>query len=123
MELKVGDMVKYQDKIVRVLQLDYKEIKLAGFGRLEKDTPNIELVESVTLPQLCDGDSVIVHDIPKIEKAYYGPNWMEEMDDYVNKVMRVSNPRKSSYSGDIVFIGGWTFQTYHLEKIKDYDII
>lgn len=38
MELKVGDMVKYQDQTVRVLQLDSgllsggQEIKLAGFG-------------------------------------------------------------------------------------------
>ena len=123
MDIKVGDIVKYQDKIVRVLQRDGGEIKLAGFGRLEKDNPHIEFVESVTLPQLCDGDSVIVHDIPKIEKAYYGPNWMEEMNRYVNKTVSVSNPHTSRYSGEVVSIGGWTFQTYHLEKIKDYDII
>lgn len=64
-----------------------------------------------------------VHDIPQMEKNYYGPSWMEEMDYYIGKTMRVSDPRKSDYSGDIVTIGGWTFQTYHLEKIEDYDII
>lgn len=123
MELKVGDIVKYQDKIVRVLQLDGGEIKLAGFGRLEKDNPHIEFVESVKLPTLCDGDNVIIHDIPQIEKNYYGPNWMKEMDSYVNKIVSIHNPHASHYSGEVVSINGWTFQTYHLEKINDFDIV
>ena len=123
MDIKVGDMVKYQDKIVRVLQLDGIEIKLAGFGRLEKDNPHIEFVESVKLPQLCDGDNVIVHDIPRIEKDYYGPNWMTEMNKYVNKTVSVSNPHTSRYSGEVVHINGWAFQTYHLEKVEDFDIV
>ena len=60
MTIKVGDMVKYQDQTVRVLQLDSgllsggQEIKLAGFGWLKRDNPNIELVKSIKLPRLHD---------------------------------------------------------------------
>ena len=130
MELKVGDMVKYQGKIVRVLQLDTKaphydgrEIKLAGFGWFRKNNPDIELVKPIKIPHLRDGDRVIVRDIPQIERDYYGTCWMESMDQYVNKTVKVSNPRKSNYSGEVVSIDGWSFQTYHLEPVPDYDIV
>ena len=130
MTIKVGDMVKYQGQTVRVLQLDTdpvhydnREIKLAGFGWFKRDNPDIELVESVKLPQFHDGDYVIVRDIPRIERDYYGTCWMPSMDKYVGKKVKVFDPRKSSYSGDVISIDGWTFQTYHLEPIHDFDMI
>lgn len=130
MELKVGDMVKYQDQTVRVLQLDTeapnydnREIKLAGFGWFGKNNPDIELVESVKLPQFRDGDYVIVRDIPRVEKDYYGTSWMPSMDKYVGKTVQVFNPHKSNYSGEVVTIDGWSFQTYHLDPVHDYDIV
>lgn len=130
MDIKVGDMVKYQDQTVRVLQLDTeapnydnREIKLAGFGWFGKNNPDIELVESVKLPQFNDGDYVIVRDIPRIEKDYYGTSWMPSMDKYVSKTVQVFNPYKSNYSGEVVTIDGWSFQTYHLEPVRDYDIV
>ena len=116
MDIKVGDMVKYQDQTVRVLQLDTeapnydnREIKLAGFGWFGKNNPDIELVESVKLP--------------RIEKDYYGTSWMPSMDKYVGKTVQVFNPYKSNYSGEVVTIDGWSFQTYHLEPVRDYDIV
>lgn len=130
MDIKVGDMVKYQGQIVRVLQLDTdpdnhdgREIKLAGFGWFKRDNLGIELVESVKLPQFNDGDYVIVRDIPRIEKDYYGTSWMPSMDKYVDKTVQVVKPRKSDYSGEVVTIDGWSFQTYHLEPVHDYDIV
>lgn len=130
MELKVGDMVKYQGQTVRVLQLDTeaphyddREIKLAGFGWFRKNNPNIELVESVKLPKLRDGDRVIVRDIPQMERDYYGTCWMESMDKYVGKTVQVFDPRESDYSGEVVSIDSWSFQTYHLEPVHDYDIV
>lgn len=130
MDIKVGDMVKYQDRTVRILQLDTeapnydnREIKLAGFGWFEKNNPDIELVESVKLPQFNDGDYVIVRDIPRIEKDYYGTSWMPSMDKYVGKTVQVFNPYKSNYSGEVVTIDGWSFQTYHLDPVHDYDIV
>lgn len=130
MDIKVGDMVKYQDQTVRVLQLDTeapnydnREIKLAGFGWFGKNNPDIELVESVKLPQFRDGDYAIVRDIPRIEKDYYGTSWMPSMDKYVGETVQVFNPRKSNYSGEVVTIDGWSFQTYHLEPVRDYDIV
>ena len=129
MELKVGDMVKYQGQTVRIIQSDSqigtgdREIKLAGFGWFKSDNSDIELVESVKQPQLQDGDYVIVQDIPRLEKKYYGTTWMPEMNKYVGKTVQISNPRQSNYSGEVASIGGWTFQTYHLEPVLDYDII
>ena len=129
MTIKVGDMVKYQDQTVRVLQSDSRlrlggqEIKLAGFDWLKKDNPGIELVKSIKLPRLHDGDQVIVRDIPKIEKDYYGTSWVDSMDKYVGKTVQVFNPHKSNCSGEVVSIHGWTFQIYHLEPVLDYDIV
>ena len=130
MDIKVGDMVKYQDRTVRVLQLDTeapnydnREIKLAGFGWFGKNNPDIELVESVKLPQFRDGDYAIVRDIPRIEKDYYGTSWIPSMDKYVGKTVQVFNPRKSDYSGEVVTIDGWSFQTYHLDPVHDYGIV
>lgn len=130
MVIKVGDMVKYQGQTVRVLQLDTnpsphddREIKLAGFGWFRKNNPDIELVESVKLPQFNDGDLVIVRNIPRIEKDYYGTCWMPSMNEYVDKTVQVFNPRKSNYSGEVVSIDGWSFQTYHLDPVHDFDIV
>ena len=123
MDIKVGDIVKCQEKTVRIMQSDGDSIQLAGCGWFEKNDPGIKLVESVKLPQLRDGDCVIVHDIPKIEKDYYGTSWTESMDDYVGKTVHIHNPHTSYWYGDVVTIGSWTFQTYHLEKIDDYDIV
>lgn len=96
MTIKVGDMVKYQDQTVRVLQLDSgllsggQEIKLAGFGWLKRDNPNIELVKSIKLPRLHDGDQVIVRDIPKIEKNYYGTSWVDSMEKPYKYLIRTN---------------------------------
>ena len=75
------------------------------------------------LPQFNDGDYVVVRDIPRIEKDYYGTSWMPSMDKYVDKTVQVFNPRKSNYSGEVVTIDGWSFQTYHLDPVHDYDIV
>ena len=129
MDIKVGDIVKYRDQTVRVIQSDSqtptgnREIKLAGFGWFKSDNSDIELVESVKQPQLQDGDYVIVQDIPRLEKKYYGTTWMPEMDKYVGKTVQISNPRQSNCSGEVVSIHGWIFQTYHLEPVLDYDIV
>lgn len=93
MDIKVGDIVKYRDQTVRVIQSDSqidtgsREIKLAGFGWFKSDNSDIELVESVKQPQLQDGDYVIVQDIPRLEKKYYGTTWMTDMNKYVGKTV------------------------------------
>ena len=48
---------------------------------------------------------------------------MPSMDKYVGKTVQVFNPYKSNYSGEVVTIDGWSFQTYHLEPVRDYDIV
>ena len=123
MELKVGDIVRYRGKKVRVLQCDSIEIKLSEFGCCKKNDQEIELVESVKLHQFRDGDFAIVNDIPKSEQNSYGTIWMSEMDRYINQIVQVHNPRKSQHLGDLVNINGWAFHTYHLEPVCDYDIV
>ena len=123
MELKVGDVVRYRGQNVRVVKMDNESIQLPEFGWRRPTDPGLELVESVKLPQLNDGDFVIVHDIPKSEKNSYGTDWMDIMDQYVGQIVQVHNPKKSQYSGDVAFINSWLFQTYHLEPVSNYDMI
>lgn len=123
MDIKVGDIVKYRNENVRVLQWDSHAIKLSLFGWVDRDISQIELVESITISELRDGDFVFVHDIPNDEKDAYGCCWFSQMDNYVNKIVRVKNPIESPHSDNVVIIDGWLFCTYHLEKIEDYDIV
>lgn len=131
---KIGDLVKLKGETARILVIDGDYMSLSGFGWISDiNKSDLELVESVVLPQLKDGDLVYVHDIPSIEKAGYGTNWVDSMSQYVTtevdfkigKVMAypVTNVRRSDCYGPLVNIGGYAFQTYHLEPVNTYDII
>ena len=132
--VKVGDLVKFRGELARIVGIDGNHMSLSGFGWVyDIDKSNLELVESAVLPRLQDGDLVYVLDIPANEKSVYGPNWVLGMDHYVTtqtdyKIGKliahpVQKVRRSQWYGTIVTIGSYTFQTYHLEPINNYDMI
>ena len=132
--LNIGDIVKFKGENARILGIDNRDMSLSGFGWLFGiNQSDLELVESAILPKLKDGDLVYVHDIPEDEKLAYGTIWMNSMNKYVTteadlKIGKavahlVKNVRWSQWYGPLVTIGGYVFQTYHLEPINNYDMI
>lgn len=73
MEIKPGDIVRYNGEIVRVMGFDRGfsgfDVQLSQFSWIGGDSTNsIELVESAPDTTLKDGDEVIIRDIPESEK-------------------------------------------------------
>lgn len=132
--LKIGDIVTFRGEHSRILAIDGNHMSLSGFGWVfDIDKSDLELVESAVLPELKDGDLVYVHDIPAREKSVYGPNWTSSMNHYITTQTDLKIGRKMAYPvrrvrcsdwyGPLVTIGDYTFQTYHLELVEDYDMI
>ena len=119
-ELKVDDLV-----IINDITKDDKDQYLTSWrteheDMVHFDTSEIELVKSVTIPKFKNNDLVIVCNIPDEEKRMYGCSWDDCMDRYIGKMVRV---RTHTRNKDRVQIEGWYFHTYHLELVRDYDIV
>lgn len=119
-EIKVGDLVSYQGCTVRVMSIVNSTIRLSRFGAIYFDEAKIQMVESVNIPKFKNNDRVFVRDIPDEEKSEYGCFWDRGMDKYVGKIVTICTDIKRP---DRVKIDGWHFNTYHLEPVRDYDII
>lgn len=123
MTVKVGDIVRYCNCNVRVMLIDGPLVRLSHFGIVNRLFNDSELVESVKLPTLMVGDKVVIRDIPPNERRYYGAGWSPTMSGMLEKIFTVDSVRNSDVCGPLVDLGGWTFQTYHLEPVHDYDMV
>ena len=70
MHVKVGDIVRYEDTEQRLMMCGTHIFRLSHNGNIGRSPRRLELVESVTLPNLEVGDWVIVNDIPIEEKRH-----------------------------------------------------
>lgn len=130
MQIKTGDRVKFCDTIVRVMErgtiASNPAFRLSGFGWINGDlAKNIELVESIPDTTLKDGDGVIIHNIPNVEKDAYGVLWLDDMEKMMmsGAVHTVDYIRYSDDYGWLGRIGGYTFHLYHIEPVNSFDII
>jgi len=119
-EIKIGDLVSYQGHTVRVMSIINGIIRLSRFGTIYFDETEIQLIESVNIPKFKNNDRVFVRDIPNEEQSEYGCFWDRGMDKYVGEIVTICTDTKRP---DRVKIDGWHFNTYHLEPVRDYDII
>ena len=126
MDIKVGDIVEYQGRQYRVLNHVNKCQKrfhlFSDFDSVWVHESDVNLVESIKLPNLQIGDRVIVHDVASCEKVSNGL-WVSVMDNRIGKTFEVKRCMNNSEYGPIVLIDGLWFRTYHLEKVSDFDII
>lgn len=138
MNIKVGDIVSYGGTQARVMRIGSigndgdPNITLAASKPIrDAYMDELELVESVKLPELKPGELVIVHDIPTYEKERYGCSWVfgpsgmnaivEACESGQNQSIEevCDHPKE----GLIARIGGFWFQMYHLTSREDYDMI
>ena len=123
MTVKVGDIVRYCNCNVRVMLIDGLLVRLSHFGVVNRFFNDSDLVESVKLPTLTVGDKVIIRSIPSGESRYYGAGWSSNMSCMLGEIFTVENVKNSDVCGPLVELSGWSFQTYHLEQVHDYDMI
>lgn len=122
MDIKVGDIVYYKGHNVRVLRIS-SYILLSYFGLVHNGLDNLELIESYNPSKFEVGDRVIILDIPNSERMHYGPGWRNEMAQMIGSTQIVTEVRDDEYLGRRVKLGSWWFQTYHLDHVREYDMI
>ena len=122
MTVKVGDIVRYSGRNVRVMRIG-SSIVLSYFGLVNDRLDNFEVIEPYDPPKFEVGDKITILDIPKHERAHYGPGWRSEMTQMIGSTQTITEVRDDTYLGQRVKLGSWWFQTYHLEKINDFDIV
>lgn len=122
MEIKVGDIVHYKGHNVRVLRIG-SSILLSYFGPVLGSLDNLELIESYDPSKFEVGDRVIIFDIPNRERMHYGTGWRHEMTKMIGSTQIVTEVRDDKYLGQRVKLGSWWFQTYHLDHVREYDMI
>lgn len=123
MTVKVGDIVQYAGRNVRIMLIDGPLVRLSHFGVTNRIFNDSEVVESATLPLLNVGDKVKIHAIPTSEIRYYGAGWSSNMSCMLGETFIVNDVKHSDICGPLVELNGWSFQTYHLETVHDYDMI
>lgn len=122
MDIKVGDIVRFKGRNVRILRIG-SSILLSYFGPVLGSLDNLELIESYDPSKFEVGDSAIILDIPNIERMHYGPGWRSEMTQMIGSTQIVTEVRNDEYLGQRVKLGSWWFQTYHLDHVRAYDMI
>lgn len=122
MNIKVGDIIRYNGRDVRVMKLNNFP-KLAYFYQVYNRLTDDMLVESDDSPEFEIGDEVVIHPIPREERLCYGSGWRSEMTPLVGSTQTVTEVRYSPECGRRVKLGGFWFQVYHLERANQYDMI
>ena len=122
MYIKVGDIVHYNDRDVRVMNLGAFP-RLAHFDQVYATLTDDMLVESDTSPEFEIGDEVVIHPIPREEWLCYGSGWRSEMSQLIGSTQMVTGVRCDDERGMRVKLSGFWFQVYHLERVIQYDMI
>lgn len=130
MDIKVGDIVEYDNVHARVMHIedDYNGVCLAELAAKGSHsyTPidELTLIESVILPEFKPGDLVIVHNIPIYEKDNYGCLWAPGMEFALDgQPQKITDVQDDPEEGLIVKIKDYWFSAYHIEHAQDYDIV
>ena len=130
-DIKVGDIVTYDGKLARVLRKDHianarshPSVRIIGRDiDVNVHPSDLQLIESVQLPQFKVGDSVHINDVPDYERQFDDDLWVPEMVDCISKDYIVTKLWSHPRWGDLVKLNGWWFYTYHLSDTYQYDIV
>lgn len=127
MDIKVGDIVEYdgrQYRVLKCLQRSKKKLHLFGdFSSALVYESDVKLVNSIKIPTLKVGDTVIINDVPACEKTASNGVWVSRMRYRMGKTFTVDKFINHDEYGPLVKLDDLWFRTYHLEKINDFDII
>ena len=125
MDIKVGDIVEYKGETVRLVAIFHRRLILTLFGLVADNLSSLRLVESTPSPELHSGDLVTVCNISQEDKRKYPFHWGPKREACVTSgepYEVVSHYHDDEY-GEIAYVNGLYFQTYHLEPVNHYDIV
>lgn len=125
MTIKVGDIVRYKGTEQRVMMCGVHGFLLSHDRYIDEPLDNLDLVDSVTLPNLEVGDWVIVNDIPIEEKKLYLTPWYGECEKIVTsgETHQIKEICDTVLYGKVVKIDSCWFLPYHIAPTDGYDII
>lgn len=125
MHIKMSDMVIYDGRIVRLMTHRDSATRLTHFGVVNCNLDDLIIVKSTTLPNLKEGDLVIVDNIPQEEKDDYIIKWNHYKEDMVKskEYYKIDMVMKTDYHGLVVKINNEWFAAYHVVPIVTYDMI
>ena len=125
MDIKVGDIVKYNDKQQRVMGLTRdNKVRLSDEGRFRFiDAGLVTLIQSFTIPDIKIGDCVSIQKIPPNEQEFYG-NANDPIDDNVYEIVETWGDKLTGLVVSIDIDGLVKhYMAQYVEKIDDYDIL
>lgn len=125
MTIKTGDIVRYRGTTQRLMMCRPHIFRLSHSGTVGGLLSNLELVESVTLPNLEVGDWVIVNNIPTEEKNTYVTPWYGGCEKIVTsgEARQIKEICDTVVYGQGVKIDSYWFLPYHIMPAPDYDIV
>lgn len=130
MDIKVGDIVEYNNVHARVMRIEddstgmhITELVAREFNEYVP-IHKLTLIESVQLSEFEPGDLVVVHDIPTYEKDNYTCGWMHGMKFMLDgQPQKIIDVQGDDEEGLIVKIHDYWFSAYHITREQDYDIV
>lgn len=122
MDIKVGDIIHYNGRDVRVMMLGTRP-QLAYFDQVYTRLTDDMLVESDSPTEFEVGDEVVIQPIPREELRCYGSGWCDSMTSLVGSTQTVTEVRYEPARGRRVRLNDFWFQVYHLEYANQYDMI
>ena len=125
MDIKVGDIVEYKGEIVRLMAVFHSRLILTLFGLVTDKPSSLRLVESAPSPELHSGDFVTVCDISQDDKRQYPFHWGPKREACAKSGQHykvISCGHDDEY-GEIAYVNGLWFHTYHLDPVSYYDIV
>lgn len=125
MDIKVGDIVEYKGNVVRLMAAYEHRMSLTNFGLVADGLSNLKLLRSVSIPDIHPGDYVIVRDISQDDKRKYPFHWGPKREGCVvsGETYEVASQYYDENYGNVAYVNGLWFQTYHLDPVSDFDII
>lgn len=126
MDIKVGDIVEYKGNVVRLMATHSpSRMRLTNFGLVADEILNLKLLRPAYLPDIHPGDFVIVRDISQEDKRKYPFHWGPKREECVKsgKHYKVMNCHHDDEYGEIAYVNGLWFHTYHLDPVSDFDIV
>lgn len=120
MDIKVGDIVEYGGRKYRMLHCLNEGGKrfhlFSYYGNVWVYESDVKLVESIEVPDLKIGDTVVVNDIPSCEKIASNGVWVYRMNKRIGKTFEVDKCMNHKEYGPLVSLDGLWFRTYHWKR-------
>ena len=128
--IKVGDIVSHRGREARVIMID-RDYVLSSTNilfQLNVYIYDLKLVKSINIPDVYNGDKVIIHDIPKDERQNYPGIWWDDCKGIFDssRLFTVLLTYEHKHYGRVVTIEYegriYNLLAYHIEVVRDYDI-